>query len=387
MIVRAGIFYDGTLENPRSNVDITIADGCIAGVADAGGEYDLQAACVTPGLINAHVHLEMSGQADTMGSFTASTPAQRMLWAVENAEKSLRAGVTAVRDVGCSHAISIELRDAVEAGRTAGPTIRAAGNVLCIPGGHGWFVGREIKGVDDAVKAVREQQRNGANCIKLIATGGVLTKGAIPGQAELSEQEMHAAIGEARKHGMPVCAHAIGTEGIKNALRAGVTSIEHGHMLDDEAIELFKANGAYLVPTLTAPTCILDHAHEGTQPDFVTRKAGEVAERMAENIGRAYRNGVKIAAGSDAGTPFNYQDAYAYELELMETLLGMNPQEVIHSATMVGAELIRAGNGRLHAGDIADLLLLDADAGKQLSTFRTPRAVIKRGHVVAAATA
>ena len=382
MIVRAGILYDGTLDRPRSNVDITIEDGRVARIADASGEYDLQAACVTPGLVNAHVHLEMSGQADTMGIFKDSTPEQRMQWATENAEKSLRAGITSVRDVGCSHAVAIELRDAVEAGRVTGPTIRAAGNVLCMPGGHGWFVGREIRGAEDAVQAVREQQRNGADCIKLIATGGVLTKGAVPGAPELTEIEMTAAIAEARKHAMPVCAHAIGTEGIKNALRAGVTSIEHGHMLDDEAIELFKASGAYLVPTLTAPTCILEHAHDETQPDFVTRKAGEVAQRMSENIGKAFRAGVKIAAGSDAGTPFNYHDQFAYELELMHTLLGMTPQEVIHSATMAGSELIGAGTGRLQAGDVADILLLDGDAGSDLGTFRTPRAVIKRGRVV-----
>lgn len=382
MIVRAGTFYDGTLNAPAANVHLTIEDGRVTAIGDASGEYDLAAACVVPGLVNAHVHLEMSGEPDTMRAFSGTTASQRMLWAVANARRSLRAGVTTVRDVGCSEAIAMELRDAIEAGSVEGPTIRAAGNVLCMTGGHGWFLGRAVDSPWDAVKGVREQRFKGADCIKLIATGGVLTKGAVPGIAQLSEEEMHAAITEARKHQMPVAAHAIGTEGIKNALRAGVTSIEHGHMLDDEAIELFKRNGAYLVPTLTAPTCILEHSHEGTQPEFVTRKAAEVSEKMVENLGRAYRAGVKVAGGSDAGTPYNYHDNYAYEVELMHTLLGMTPQQALHSATSVAAELVGAGTGMLREGDVADIVLVDRDIATDIRALKTPRAVIKRGTVV-----
>lgn len=382
MIVRAGKLYDGTLDAPQTNVHLTIEDGTITAIAEAAGEYDLSAACVVPGLVNAHVHLEMSGQPDTMAAFVGTTPTQRMLWAVENARKSLLAGVTTVRDVGCSESVAMELRDAIESGHVDGPTIRAAGNVLCMTGGHGWFVGRAIDGPWDAVKGVREQRMRGADCIKLIATGGVLTKGAVPGIAQLTEDEMRAAIDEASKHQMPVAAHAIGTEGIKNALRAGVTSIEHGHLLDDEAIELFKRNGAYLVPTLTAPTCILEHSHEGHQPDFVTRKAAEIGEKMAENIGRAYQQGVKIAGGSDAGTPYNYHENYAYEIELMHTLLGMTPQQALHSATAVAAELVGAGTGMLRTGDVADVLLLGRDVASDVRALRDPAAVIKRGIVV-----
>ena len=384
MIVRTGLFYDGTLDEPRRNVDLDIRDGIIAGITGATGEYDLEAACVVPGLVNAHVHLEMSGQPDTMGAFNGTTPTQRMLWAAENASKSLRAGVTTVRDVGCSGAIAMELRDAIEAGRMPGPSISAAGNVLCMTGGHGWFVGRAVDGPWDAVKGVREQRLHGADCIKLIATGGVLTKGAVPGIAQLTEEEMRAAIDEARRHGMPVAAHAIGNDGIKNALRAGVTSIEHGHMLDDEAIELFKKNGAYLVPTLTAPTCILEHAHDGSQPDFVTRKAAEISEKMVANIGRAYRAGVKIAGGSDAGTPFNFHENYAYEIELMHTLLGMTAQQALHAATAVAGELVGLGPGTLTPGDPADVVLLERDIADDIRTLKQPRAVLKHGALVGA---
>ncbi len=379
MIVRCGVLYDGSLAPPRRNADLTIADGRIAEIRDASGAFDLEAACVTPGLVNAHAHLEANGEPDTMAAVLGTTPTQRMLRAAGNAAKALAAGVTTLRDLGASERLAIDLRDAIDAGRVPGPRISAAGNVLCMTGGHGWFIGRAVDGPWDARKAVREQRWYGADCIKLIATGGVLTKGAVPGIAQLSEEEMQAACLEAHHHGMRVAAHAIGTDGINNALRAGVDSIEHGHMLDDDSIALFKARGAYLVPTLTAPTCILEHAGDGSQPDFVVRKAREVNAHMVESIKRAFTMGVKIAGGSDAGTPYNYHENYAYEVELMHRLLGMTPQVALHAATAVAAELIGLHRGVLEPGEPADLLLLDRDAGEDVRALARPRAVIKAG--------
>ncbi|MEO9264355.1 MAG: amidohydrolase family protein, partial [Candidatus Baltobacteraceae bacterium] len=285
-------------------------------------------------------------------------------------------------DVGGSNAIASDVRDASELGRIPGPRMRVAGAVLCMTGGHGWFLGRAIDGPWDARKAVREQLWAGADCIKLIATGGVLTKGAVPGNAQLLPEELEAAIHEAHRHGMRVAAHAIGTEGINNALRAGVDSIEHGHMLDDDAIELFKTRGTYLVPTLTAPTCILEHVHEGSQPAWVIEKALFVNEAMQSNIRRAYEAGVKVAGGSDAGTPFNYHANYAYEVELMHTLLGMTPQQALHAATAVAAELLGFHRGILAPGEPADLLLLARDVGEDIRALRNPERVIKSGVLV-----
>ena len=379
MIVRAGLLYDGSLEAPRKNVDLTIDGGVITGLRDASGSFDFEAPCVTPGLVNAHAHLEMSGEADPMSIMLAMPPLERMLRAVENAQKALRAGVTTIREPGGSEAIAIRIRDAVDEGRIPGPRISAAGFILCMTGGHGWFMGREVDSPWDARKAVREQRKAGADCIKLIATGGVLTKGAVPGLAQLLEEEMRAACDEAHRHGMRVAAHAIGTEGIKNALRAGVDSIEHGHMLDDEALELFAKTGAYLVPTLTAPTCILENAEKGGQPEYVVRKAREVSEHMLRNLRRAFEAGVKIAGGSDAGTPFNYHDAYAEEVILMQRVLGMTAQQALHAATATAAELIGLHRGILAEGEPADLLLLDRDAGKDLTALRAPREVFKAG--------
>jgi imidazolonepropionase-like amidohydrolase len=384
VIIRTGILYDGTLNEPRRNVDIEIAGDRIVDIRNAGEgtEYDRAATCVTPGLINAHVHLEMSGEANTMGSLAAMTQNQRVLRAVENAAKTLRSGVTSVRDVGSSYGISADVRDAIDSGRIPGPRMRAAGAVLCMTGGHGHFVGREVDGPWDARKAVREQMKAGADCIKMIATGGVLTRGAVPGIAQLLPEELAAGIDEAHRHGLRVASHAIGTDGIKNALRAGIDSVEHGHLLDDEAIELFKANGTYLVPTLTAPTCILEHAHDGSQPEFVVRKAEALSEAMAANIRRAYEAGVKIAGGSDAGTPYNYHDNYAYEVELMHRLLGMTPQAAMHAATAVAAELLGIHRGVIAQGEPADILLLNDDAGSNVRVYREPVAVMKAGAFV-----
>lgn len=382
MIVRAGILYDGTLEPPKRNVDLIISDGRVEALRAAEGPCDVSAACVTPGLVNAHVHLEASGQPDLMAEYFASTSNQRLLHAVENARKSVAAGVTTVRDVGSSNAIAQDVRDAIVAGRIPGPRMRAAGAVICMTGGHGWPLGRMVDSPWEARKAVREQLWAGADCIKLIATGGVLTKGAVPGNAQLTPEELEAAIDEAHRHGLRVASHAIGTLGIKNALRAGVDSIEHGHMLDDEAIELFRERGTFLVPTLTAPTCILAHLEDGTQPQFVLDKARVVNEAMLTNVRRAFEGGIRIAGGSDAGTPFNYHENYAFEVELMWSMLGMTPQQALHAATAVAAELIGLHRGILAVGEPADLLLLPRDAGEDVRALREPEAVIKGGVTV-----
>jgi imidazolonepropionase-like amidohydrolase len=381
--IRAGTLYDGTPAPPKTNVTLVVEDGRVAFAADgdAHAERTLEARCVVPGLINSHVHLEVNGEPDTQTFYVVRTPTERTLDAAVNARRSLEAGVTTVRDLGGSESNAVAVRDAIARGDHPGPSIVAAGRAICMTGGHGFFLGRETDGPWDARKAVREQRKAGATCIKLIATGGVLTKGAVPGQDQLSEEEMRAAVDEARTHGMRVAAHAIGTNGIKNALRAGVTSIEHGHLLDDEAIALFKERGTYLVPTLAAVWRIYENIAGGTQPDYVVRKATEIYREAGDNIRKAYRAGVRIAGGSDAGTPYNRHEDYAYEVELMSTVLGMTPQEALCAATATAGELLGVDAGVLAPGRPADLLLLDRDAGADVRALRAPRVVVKGGAI------
>ncbi|HUA08439.1 MAG TPA: amidohydrolase family protein [Candidatus Acidoferrales bacterium] len=384
MILRTGLLYDGTLAAPRRNVDVVVDGGLITEIRSAaeGTHADLSAACAIPGLVNAHVHVVGSGEPNTMAAIATASQNQAMVAAVNNAAKSLRAGVTTVRDLGSHFGIAQALREAIDAGKVPGPRMRVAGRALCMTGGHGWFIGREVDGPWDARKAVREELLAGADCIKVIATGGVLTKGAVPGNAQLLPEELDAAISEAHRHGLRVAAHAIGTEGIKNALRAGIDSIEHGHMLDDEAIELFLARGVRLVPTLAAPTCILEHIHDGSQPSWVVEKAEKVNEAMLLNIRRAYESGVKVAGGSDAGTPYNDHDNYAQEVILMHKLLGMTPQQAVHAATNVAAELIGLHRGVLAAGEPADIVMTAHDITEDIYTLRQPLHVFKAGETI-----
>ena len=382
MIVRAGVLYDGTLEPPKRNVDVVIDGDRIAEIRAGDGEYDLAAACVTPGLVNAHVHLEASGEPDLFLMVQTTTPNQRLLRAVANARKTLKAGVTTIRDLGSSNGIAVSLRDAIDAGTIPGPRMRASGNVLCMTGGHAWPIGRAIVSPWDARNAVREQMHAGADCIKVIATGGVLTKGAIPGNEQLAPDELSFAIDEAHRHGLRAAAHAIGAGGIKNALRARVDSVEHGTLLDDEAIALFKEHDAYLVPTLAAPQCILEHVEGGGFPQYIVDKTRNLGEVMRENVRRAYESGVRVAGGSDAGTPYNYHENYAYEIELMHAIVGMTPQQALHAATAVAAELLGIHKGIVALGEPADLVLFERDAGQDVRALREPKLVVKAGTIV-----
>jgi imidazolonepropionase-like amidohydrolase len=406
LVIRYGTLHD-QLGEPKHDGVMTITAGRVAevtavgavGAAGDAGEAGrgpapaptdaevIEAACVVPGLINAHAHLEQDSQPDTVGTFARTTPTRRAIMATQHARRALEAGVTTMRDLGAGNRIAIEIRDAVARGAVPGPTIVAAGNLICITGGHGSFAGRAADGPDQVRLAVREQRRDGAQVIKFIATGGVLTPGAVPGSQELSDEELRAGVEEAHRHGLRAAAHAIGAAGIKAALRAGVDSIEHGHLIDEEGVGLLVDRGAYLVPTLAALRRITDAGPDAGLPDYVVRKAAEIIEYAEQNLRRARAAGARIAAGSDAGTPFNDHAGFAYELELMHTMLGMSPREVLRAATVTAAELLGVPRGTLGVGDVADLLVLDRDIDDDIRALAAPALVIKEGSIVARGSA
>ena len=383
LAIRFGTLHDRPGEEPKRDGVLVIDGGRVAGVdvAVPDGAVPVEAPCVVPGLVNAHAHLECDASANTVGYFAGTTPTRRALTAAANAWLALAAGVTSTRDLGASNRIAIEVRNEIARGTLPGPNVVAAGNVICMTGGHGSFVGCVADGVHEIRKAVREQRRDGADWIKFIATGGVLTPAAVPGVQELTGEELSAGVREAHRLGLKVAAHAIGPGGIIAALRAGVDSIEHGHLIDDAGIELIVERGTYLVPTLAAIAGIVEAGPDAGLPAAIVRKARDIAEHSAANLRRARAAGARFAGGSDAGTPFNGHDNYVREVELMHTLLGMTPREALRAATVHAADLIGLPRGTLTPGDVADLVCLPRDID-DLTALRTPTLVIKDGAIV-----
>jgi len=312
-----------------------------------------------PGLMDCHVHLCLGGEPDVVHAIEQEDPAFTILKASRAARKTLEAGVTTVRDVGFrGHAI-FQLKGAIESGLLPGPRIIPAGRVICMPNGHARFIGREAEGPDAVVAAVREEIEAGAEVIKFIASGGVLTPGTSPDSAQMMPEELTAGMAAARRAGRRVAAHAHGAQGMKNAIRAGAHSIEHATLMDAEAAALMKQHGTVIVPTLSA---LYNTAEQGSTcgiPESAVDKARAMRARHEASFKTARRSGITIAMGTDAGTPFNHHGENAQELEHM-VALGMTPMEAIVSSTSVAARLIGIDDrvGTIEPGKLADLVLV-----------------------------
>ena len=288
-----------------------------------------------------------------------------------------------MRDLGGREYVELAVRRAIAEGHFPGPRILAAGRPICMTGGHGSFLGREADGPDDARKAVREQLKAGADVIKLIATGGVMTPGVEPGSSQLTLEEMRAAIDEARKAGRRTAAHAQGSTGIADAIEAGITTIEHGIYLTDEIIASMKAKGVFLVPTLAAPAAICGGGLAAGIPEFMVRKSETVAAHHLASFQRATQAGVSIAAGADSGTPFNPHGSLLPELGLM-IKHGMSPLEAIRAVTVVTAQALGLENetGRVAPGLAADLVAVVGEAAERIQALADVRLVLARGAMI-----
>lgn len=344
---------------------------------------DLTRKYVMPGLINAHVHITLEPVGDPFGLINRESTAKTAVRGVVNLKKHLQAGTTFFRDLGAPAGIDFALRDAVNEGLIEGPQFLAAGKCISMTGGHGWSIGREADGVDEVRKAAREQLKAGADLLKIMATGGVTTPGVEPGSPQLTLEEMKAAVEEAHKAGKKTASHAQGTQGIKNAILAGIDSIEHGIFLDDETIELMLEHDVYLVPTLVAPYFIVEYGIEAGIPQYAVDKSKAVMDAHAESFTKAYKAGVKIAMGTDAGTPFNFHDGAPHELKLM-VQAGMSPMDALVSSTKAGADLlgILDDYGTLEEGKFADFLVLNENPLDNLDTLFNLHSVYKLGKKV-----
>ena len=346
---------------------------------------------VLPGLIDCHVHLCLGAEADVVAAVERDSSTLTLLKAAELARRTLEAGFTTVRDVGFRDHAIFALKQAIAAGVTPGPRILAAGVAICMPGGHARFIGREAAGVDAVRAVVRDQLAAGAEVIKVIASGGVLTPGTSPDQAQMTVEELTAAVEVAVAHGRHVAAHAHGASGMKNALRAGVHSIEHATLMDDEAAGMMIQRGVFMVPTLSALATTAACPVGCGIPDSARSKARNMVKQHEKSFRAALRRGVPIALGTDAGTPFNHHGENAQELERMVTL-GMNPMQAIMASTSGAARLLGVGQeiGSITEGKQADLVIVEGNPLRNIQLLlRKDRiaGVMQSGRFVAGALA
>jgi imidazolonepropionase-like amidohydrolase len=345
------VIEDGRIKAVGPDEDICVPRGT--------RRIDGRGLTVLPGLIDCHVHLCLGAEADVVAAVERDSSTLTLLKAAELARRTLEAGFTTVRDVGFRDHAIFALKQAIAAGVTPGPRILAAGVAVCMPGGHARFIGREAAGVDAVRAVVRDQLAAGAEVIKVIASGGVLTPGTSPDQAQMTVEELTAAVEVAVAHGRHVAAHAHGASGMKNALRAGVHSIEHATLMDDEAAGMMIQRGVFMVPTLSALATTAACPVGCGIPESARSKARNMVKQHEKSFRAALRRGVPIALGTDAGTPFNHHGENAQELDRMVTL-GMDPMQAIMSSTSGAARLLGLGQeiGSITVGKQADLVIV-----------------------------
>jgi imidazolonepropionase-like amidohydrolase len=387
-VLRATRVFDGDrlLDSPH---EVHVENGRITAVLPSQGtgenvSTDFDDATVLPGLVDAHVHLSFDASPDVGALARTDTPATAALRSAMNARRHLAVGVSAVRDLGSPQGIVIDVARAVGTPLLpSAPTIVAAGQVLTITGGHGYFMGREVDGPDAVRREARAEIKRGARALKVIVTGGVITEQGTPGATAMTPYEVCAAVEEAHKAGLRVAAHAHGTEGIKNALRAGADTIEHASYLDDEAIELFLEGDAWMVSTLIASERLMPHLDDPAMPAHVRDKIRDHTSQEAASLERAITAGVRIAAGTDAGTGYNPHGGLPEQVALLADH-GMTPEQALTAATRDSAQAsgLAETHGKIAAGRRADLLVVDGDTFADLAALRNVRAVYLGGRLV-----
>ena len=336
---------------------------------------DCRGKTIMPGLIDAHVHLTMYGKGSSVHDFLVDSATYTALKAAEMAKRDLRAGFTTIRSLGDKASADFAVKRAINEGLIEGPRVLSSGKCISITGGHGDFVpgdvqldtiGETCDGVEQVRRAARERLKNNADCIKVMATGGGNSPG--PGTAsQMTIDEMRAAVEVAETRDVLTAAHCIGTEGIKNAMRAGIRTIEHASFIDDEGIEMALRGGHYICSTLCAFRTMEQPPDAGI-PDYVVEKIRYFATAHYSGLQKAYKSGVKIMLGTDAGTPYNFHGCNADELWRFVRDGGFTPMDAIKAGTSVAAEGLRQDDiGVLDEGKTADILIVN---GNVLSDVR-----------------
>ena len=399
-IVHCGVLIDGKSDNTSKVMSVLIDKGTIIdvleGYMDPGtGDtaIDLNSYTVLPGLMDMHTHL--SGESNPkkyMERFTLDLD-DYAYQSIRFAERTLMAGFTTVRDLGGP--VNTSLRDAIKKGYLVGPRIFSAGKSLATTGGHAdptngmkfKLMGDPgpaegvVNGTPDARKAVRQRYKNGADLIKITATGGVLSVAKSGENPQFKEDEIRAIVETAADYDMHVAAHAHGAEGMKRAVRAGVRSIEHGTLMDDETMDLMIERGTYYVPTISAGEFVAEKATiDGYYPEIIRPKAAKIGPQIKNTFQKAHQAGVKIAFGTDSGVSYHGENAKEF-LYMVEG--GMAPMAAIQSATKVAAELlgIEDALGTIEVGKTADIIAVKGNPIKDISALRDVVFVMKNGVV------
>ncbi|MBA3690819.1 MAG: amidohydrolase family protein [Actinobacteria bacterium] len=402
--VRAGRFVDVVAGEVRRAQVVTVRGDRIGSVGPDQGTYpdgrviDLSQKTVLPGLMDMHAHL--IGQTEGAGTYAdlvMRSGAQEAFTGVANARATIEAGFTTVRDVGTFRAfVDVALRDAIEAGVTPGPRMMCAGCFVTSSTGGGDIPGLAVdvdavlpkdlrfgvaNSADEVRRVVREILHRGADMIKVIATGAVLTEGTSPGAPEFTQEQIYAAVEEAAHYGAHVAAHAHGAAGIKNAVRAGVRSIEHGSLMDDEAIDLMAQHGTFLVADIYDGDWIAETGRREHWSESTLRKNDETTLAQRDGFEKAVKAGVKIAYGTDSGV---YPHAFAGRQMAKMVTHGMTPMQAIQSATTVSAELLGWQDrvGSIEAGMFADLIAVDGDPLEDITELERVSFVMKGGQVL-----
>jgi imidazolonepropionase-like amidohydrolase len=367
--------------------DILVVEGVIERVGEVAEdelpEIPAKGRCVTPGLVDCHVHFVLDGGPDPL-AINAKSDIQLGIEAVNFARNTLMGGITTVRDIGGRNFVETHLRNAINAGTVPGPRTLTAGQFITMTGGHAHYMGREADGMDDCRKAAREQLKMGVDWLKVMATGGVLTPGVDPRAAQFTEEEIRAVVEEGLRAGRGTAAHAHGSGGIQNAVRAGVKSVEHATYMDEASADLMAEKKIYWVPTVKALEDIMNAGTEKGIPEWAVKKGEDAGDSLRKSFDRALERGISIAMGTDAGTPFNLHGENARELEWMVEY-GMEPVEAVRAATTSAARLLGLQEriGLVREGMEADLLILGRNPLDDVSAYRTSlEKVIQAGTVV-----
>ncbi len=399
LAVRCGWLIDGRGGEPIQNAVVIIKNDRIQSVGSqippGATAVDLSDKFVMPGFIDCHTHVTMLLEGNWRYRQFEDSAALTALKATRYAREMLDGGFTTCRNVGAREFTDVALRDAINAGYIVGPRLFVSGHAIGITGGHCDTNGFRpdvlhsceiiecgvADGPDEVRRAVRYQIKYGADVIKTCATGGVLSTGDGVGATQYSIEELRVLVEEAAKAGRKVAAHAHGNEGIKIAIRAGVASIEHGSVLDDEAIALMLEHGTYLVPTLSAGFAVTRLANEGKLPDGLAKKALEIAPKMNVSFAKAVAAGVKIAFGTDVGV-FPHREA-AMEFRLM-VKHGMTPMNAILAATRNAADLLGKSDelGSVEPGKFADLVAVDTNPLTDITALQHVTFVMKGGKII-----